>query len=354
MQIKNISLIVPDLFDPIPFLKQIPNSELPELSAFSTILSRGKFSNSIPFDNFYSCLFNTLGTSSSNNSDPLAIASISYLADKPAPISNKWIMRADPCFMAPDRDQLILAENKLDITLQEAKILVDEINQFFKQFDEEKFWSLELGSPDRWYIISDKPLNIECSAPEKVLMQSVKAFLLQGKDSPHWINLFNEFQMILHKSAVNKKRLKQGKLAINSVWFWGAGESIDSLPESQNNKPNHCVYSHNIIVKGLCEQNHYEYRYLTENYQADDGFQNVTYITENFSQALQQRDIFSWVGLLQQYEENYLIPIIKDLKSGKINEVKFISPGGKNLLITKKLINRWWKRIKPYYIHLTA
>jgi len=293
-----------------------------------------------------------LGTSSFNNIDPLPIASISYLADKQTTLPNKWIMRADPCFMAPDRDQLILAENKLDITLKEAKILVDEINQFFSQFDEEKFWSLELGSADRWYIVSDKPLYIECSAPEKVLMQSVKAYLLKGNDSRHWINLFNEFQMILHKSSINKRRVEQGKLAINSVWFWGAGESIDSLDKPQNNKSNHCVYSNNIIAKGLCDQQHYEYRQLTDNYQTDDSFQNVTYIVEDFSQSMQQRDIFSWVGLLQQYEKNYLIPILKDLKSGKINEVKLISPSGKNLLITKKLMNRWWKRIQPYYMHL--
>lgn len=257
-------------------------------------------------------------------------------------------MRVDPCFMTPDRDQLILAETKLDISLDEAEALVAEINHFFKNYNEESFWVLHAVTAERWYIISDQPINIQTTAPEKVLMKSVKSFLLKGHDSQHWINLFNEFQMILHQSPVNKQRLEQGKSAINSVWFWGAGESLKFSKNEQQNST-HCVYSDNIVAKGLCVENHYEYKYLPEKFQIDNSFQYATYIIDDFSQAIQKKDIFSWVGLLQQYEKNYLVPILEELKSGKIVEVQFISPTGKKILLTKKLLNRWWGRIKHYY-----
>ncbi|MCU7836829.1 MAG: hypothetical protein KZQ83_16460 [gamma proteobacterium symbiont of Taylorina sp.] len=358
MSDKQVSLIVPDLFDPVPDLKQLPASELPELTAFSTLLSRGTLTKKIiPYNDYYSCLFNELGYSHQNNATQLPIAGFSYLFDiktsttKHCLKKNVWIMRADPCFMAPDRDQLLLAETKISISQDEAEQLVSEINQFYQDIAEEYFWQLVFISPQRWYIVSDKAINLHSTAPEKVLMQPLKSFLYSGEDSQHWINLSNEFQMILHQSSVNKERQKQGKIPVNSIWFWGAGESIDNIDNVQNEQSNVLIYTDNIIAKGLCQLNHYSYADLSGGYLLSEQ-QHVIYIIDDFMQAAQNRDIFSRVGLLQQFEKQYLEPLLKDIKSGKITEVQLISPTGKRLLFTKKLIKRWWKRIKPYHTFL--
>ncbi len=368
MQIKKLSFIIPGLIDPVPYLKQIPVSELPELAVFSTLLSRGargKFASNLidtSLNNYYHCLFNELGSPLADGSPP--IASVSYLIDAGSDdtdsdssvVNNKWIMRADPCFMAPDRDQLKLVETKLELSLAESQQLVDEINQFFHTFDEENFWSLHAASADHWYIVSERPIRINSVPPEKVLQQSVKTFLFEGDDSKHWINLFNEFQMILHQSAVNKNRIKQGRLAVNSVWFWGGGESIDVSSKPQKTQTRHSVYSNNSVAGGLSLLHHYDYNDCPDRYQISSQLpsevQEVTYIIEDFMQPMQNKDIFTWVGLLQQFEQQFLIPLFEEIKAGRVAEVEFISPTGKRLLLTKKLVTRWWRKIKPYHVLL--
>ncbi len=367
MQIKKLSFIIPGLIDPVPYLAQIPVSELPELAVFSTLLSRGKFTSNLidtSLNNYYHCLFNELGSPLADGSPP--IASVSYLIDAGSDdtdsdsnvVNHKWIMRADPCFMAPDRDQLKLVEIKLELSLAESQQLVDEINQFFHTFDEEKFWSLHAASADHWYIVSERPIRISSVPPEKVLQQSVKSFLFEGDDSKHWINLFNEFQMILHQSSVNKNRMKHGRLAVNSVWFWGGGESIDVSSKPQKTQTKHSVYSNNSVARGLSLWNHYDYNACPDRYQISSQLpgevQEVTYIIDDFIQPMQNKDIFTWIGLLQQFEQQYLIPLFEEIKAGRVAEVEFISPTGKRLRLTKKLATRWWRKIKPYHVLLAS
>ena len=59
--------------------------------------------------------------------------------------------------------------------------------------------------------------------PLSVLGKSVSPYVEQSRAVLPWYQLQNEMQMYLHQHAVNAERLQQGKLAINSLWAWGAG-----------------------------------------------------------------------------------------------------------------------------------
>ncbi len=369
-----LTFIVPGLLDPVPYLDQLPVSDLPELPVFSKMLSRGEFSSSASPDNsennFYRCLIKELISNNNPDSTVLlpSMAGLAYYFDSQFSLDNKWIMRADPSFMAVDRDQLVLAQTgSLDITIEEAKKLADEINLFFNDFDEEKFWTLEAVSPDRWYIISDKPIRLHSIPPEKVLGQSIKSFLFSNigeshgnEDSSHWLSLFNEFQMILHQSDINKKRIAEKKAPINSLWFWGAGKSIESSVDYSALSLSHAaktVYSDNHFAQGLSQLNKYRCSSLPEKYELlnhDKSEQQVIYTIEHFSQAIQNKDIFSWVGLLEQFEHHYLTLLVQDLYTGKLDQVEFICPSGTKLLLTKKLLKRWWKKKHQYYSFLST
>ncbi|MDX2506300.1 MAG: hypothetical protein QNL62_17725 [Gammaproteobacteria bacterium] len=380
MQTNRLTFIVPGLLDPVPYLDQLPVQELPELAIFSTLLSRGK--HSIPespdydYNNYYTCLLkefalHDLPGSDKSSSNPLSVASICYFYDSVnlpeseninsnpdfiTQLKNKWIMRVDPCFMAPDRDQLVLAEiQNLDISMAEARQLVAEINDFFQDYAEETFWTLQAVTPERWYIVSDKPIHIQTVPPENVVGQSVKRFLftadkLAGGDSRHWLHLFNEFQMILHQSPLNRQRTEQGKLPVNSLWFWGAGEAIDFSALSKGSRQTANVYADNVFAKGLARLKNYRNMKVPDRYQpvSANNDQQSMYIISDFFHAIQNKDIFSWVGLLTQFESHFLMPLVADIKSGRIAEVNFISPSGKRLLLTRRLLNRWWRKKIPF------
>ena len=135
-----VTFMIADLIDPILILKdalnELPAQELPELPVFSLFLSRGKLLSPEHYDhthyNLYSCLFKHLNVPSPFSTLP--IASSSFLFDNKNfsdAFNNKWIMRLDPCFMVPDRDQLVLAKTgNLDLSLQEPGSLLRKLNNF--------------------------------------------------------------------------------------------------------------------------------------------------------------------------------------------------------------------------------
>jgi hypothetical protein len=56
-----------------------------------------------------------------------------------------------------------------------------------------------------------------------VLGKTVNPYIEQTRQSMPWYKLLNEMQMFLHQHEVNQQRQQRGQLAINSLWFWGAG-----------------------------------------------------------------------------------------------------------------------------------
>lgn len=371
MRSTTLSLIVPDLIDPVPSLQQLPAQDLPDLPVFSLFLSRGRRIIPDVYDNgsnnFYTCLLRQLSSKTDFPRPP--IASVSYYYDtqtfkhEPFPsltdLKDKWIMRIDPCYMVADRDQLVLAKTgDLDLSLHEAQQLVEEINQFYGQFDD-TFWTLIVISPQRWYLISDKAIHIETTPPEKVIGRSLKSYLFSGtkEEKKYWLQLFNEFQMIFHQSSINKHRLKNNKIPINSVWFWGQDDQliqVNSMSESSSLTADRVVYTDKVFAQGLALLTGSCFNQVPEQYLSEtknSGKENV-YIIGDFAHAMLNQDVFNWVGLVQQFEQNYLKPILNDINSGKISQLELLSPTGSKLIVTRKLLRRWWRKKKKYNLFL--
>ncbi len=360
----SLTFIVPGLIDPVPSLAQLPVNDLPELPFFSKLLSRGNFSAAeiVPErpDNFYHCIVEELAPPDDRllTSQP-SIAALSYAFESSSTTASneQWIMRADPSFLLADRDQLVMAQSgSMDLSLAEAQALAAEVNQFFAGYAEENFWQLKVVTAERWYIVSEKPINITAVPPENVLGQSVKGFLFStdNEDGRHWMNLFNEIQMVLHQSDINKKRQSEKKVPVNSLWFWGAGQQFE-ISDKAHNKVSGSVYSDDFIVQNIAQlyamkNSSLPEQFDFETYLSDSNHQSehLFFIMDDFSRALRNKDIFSWVGLLQQFETNYLQSIISAVNKGKLKQLEIVSPSGKRLLLTKKLLRRWWKKQQPY------
>jgi len=56
-----------------------------------------------------------------------------------------------------------------------------------------------------------------------VLGKTANPFIEQSRRILPWYKLLNEIQMFMHQHDVNQQRMQRGLLAINSLWFWGAG-----------------------------------------------------------------------------------------------------------------------------------
>jgi len=56
-----------------------------------------------------------------------------------------------------------------------------------------------------------------------VLGKTVNPYIEQSRQNLPWYKLLNEIQMFMHQHPVNQRRIQRGLVAINSLWFWGAG-----------------------------------------------------------------------------------------------------------------------------------
>ncbi len=347
----SLTFIVPGLLDPVPYLEQVPAQELPELPLFNKILSRGQWilpahENTQPYG-FYSTIISELTQSEINNTLPLA--SFLYLAENQSiedpRLKQKWIMRVDPCVMAPDRDQLLLTKIYLNnIEQAEADQLLQEINAFYKTIEDDIQWQLYALAPEHWYLVCEQPIQLDTFPPEKVLNKPLKHYLPKGKESAYWRNLFNEFQMILHQSPVNQQRMQQGKAALNSVWFWGNGP-VD-LAENDKELNNTQLYSDLDFVKGLAKH------YKTECAPIPEQLKSVSFteqdrhifVIRDFMDDIEQRDLFQWLERLKTFESHFLADIVELLSNKTIDQCELVSPSGKRLLVTRRLLSRFWKK----------
>lgn len=364
MSAETLTLLVPGLLDGVAHLDKVPAQELPDLASFSCLLSRGKLHY---FDkrDYYSYLFDYFSIDPQHSEFP-AVAPVDYfyqhypqgysLQDQAGGvIENRWVMRADPCFMTPDRDQLVLLESdKIDLSYHEATQLIADINDFFQPFAEENFWQLELSpeisSPLSWFISSTQPINIHSRPTSWVKGHSIKPFLLTGDNQSSWLKLFNEMQMVLHQSEVNRQRRLQGKLPVNSVWFWGAGQIIGRSDKTCEDSEN-IVFSNDPVVKGLSQLAHYKLHKLPDN--AEQLFTktnrgSAVVVMDQLIESVRDADVYAWIDWMKQFEKEWLEPIFSALKSGQLNQLILLSPAGIELKVTRRNLNHWWKRIQRY------
>lgn len=135
---------------------------------------------------------------------------------------HKFALRADPCYLHPDRDGLLLLADDLELTLAENQQLLAQIQPLLEQFG----GKLVGGNDQQWLVHLTALPDVTFYALPEVVGKSVENFLPIGATQQDWIRLWNEIQMQLYSSAINEQRVNAGKLPINSVWFWGAGEFV--------------------------------------------------------------------------------------------------------------------------------
>ena len=135
---------------------------------------------------------------------------------------NQSALCADPCYLHPDRDRLLLFSNSLDISEDEADQLIAAIQPLLTDFGA----TLVKYKADQWSIMLEKIPDLTFTALANVSGKSVYEQLPKGEEQTRlsWLRLWNEIQMLLFELPLNEQRQQQGKFPINSLWFWGRGE----------------------------------------------------------------------------------------------------------------------------------
>lgn len=137
--------------------------------------------------------------------------------------SQKILLCADPIHLEVGMNDITLTERITDLTEAEVEEIVEDLNKHFKQDDLEFIQ----GSPQQWYVSLPQKEAIETTPLSQVLRKNITNYQPKSKER-NWQIIQNESQMILHSCAVNKHREMAGLTTVNSLWFWGGGQPLQT------------------------------------------------------------------------------------------------------------------------------
>ena len=211
---KEVTVVIPGL---AAIVSQAINREVIPFYMRKVIIK----ANFMPYEMGLSrCLFNHF------SEEPLTGTDIP-IADLAKPQEQEFVIKADPCYLHPDRDRLLLFSKNLDLTEKESTELIKEIQPLLDELG-----LISQQSHESWMLkLLVKP-NINFYALDEVEGKGVEAYLPSGQDRQQWLRLWNEIQMQLYNSEVNTRRTALNQLPINSVWFWGQGGEYEPVNNS--------------------------------------------------------------------------------------------------------------------------
>lgn len=337
----HLTLYLPGLFS----MQENDHAGGGRLRALETLLSRAEpIDRGLP-QSYEEGLFSLFDLARQENTD-LPVAAVTRMFDMGV-INSDWWLRADPVHLSFDRDRLVLADaQKLEITPEQAGRLVAEIMEVFIADG----WLLKAPHPARWYLKPKRAPQLITSPLSQVVGRDIRGFLPRGPDEKPWQTIMNEIQILLHGSTVNVEREKEGKLPVNSLWFWGSGRMprIASVAWTS-------VWSNEPVSLSLAKLSGTLAAGLPASYadwrrQANTAGEHLV-VLDAAHDATLYADAPRWLEALEKLETDWMEPLLRDLKAGAISRVTVITDAGKSFTLNSSQARRWWRWRRPLASH---
>ncbi|WP_438970040.1 hypothetical protein [Methylophaga sp.] len=231
---------------------------------------------------------------------------------------------ADPCYLHPDRDKLLLFYRDLDLTIEESETFVHFLQPLFHEMQA----SLSVLTAGQWLLHINNADEVNFYAKEGLHGQPVTDFLPQGKDASKWITLWNEIQMLLFDCPLNQTREAAGKVPINGLWFWGAE------PLSENWQAWSHVSGDESTLEHMAALSQSMYSQHCANYAVMSGKKRL---------HLEFFDVEKdWEKQLGDLSDNWLKPAMTALRKWQLNELNLIVPEWGTYRLTPLSVWRFW------------
>ncbi len=328
-------VLIPDLFGSFPaaLMREISR---PAPCLAETLLGRADadaFSGTHPDE----VLFNLFG-GQRNPAQDVPTGAVSRLADIGGD-GDGWWMRADPVFLRPDGDRLLLFDSQeLDIQRAEAEQLAALFNGHYR----ERGWRIEIGHSRRWYLRLPSAPQVQTCPLSEVVGRNIDSFLPRGQEGADWRFVTNEVQMLFHGSPVNDRRQARGLPPINSLWFWGGGRLPPSLPGRFSQ-----VHAGSSFSRGLAILSGVQASPLPA--QAEElldapvsGEQLL--VNESLQRHVLDADYAGWRDTLASLHRDWIIPLHQALRKGQLGALRLFPCNGYGYRLDRRCLRRFWRR----------
>jgi hypothetical protein len=303
-----LDLVVPDLLPPADAPEGMRSIRLPSLERW---LARADI-ESVAAEGPEGWLASSYGLGL-----PPPLAAIALAGEGPAH-PGAWL-RADPVHLRVDHDALILHDASiLDVQKHEAAALVDALQRHFRDDGLE----FHAPAPDRWYVRAPQD-DLPATTPLwKAFGRNVFGLLPTGHGPFNWRSALTEAQMVLGAHEVNQERARDGRLAINSVWFWGEG--VKPLEVAGRHA---LVYANDAFPRGLGALMSAEVRALPQGIEeidlvAEGG--RVLAVIDSLTAPLHRADEGAWMAQAQALEMRWFAKLAGAV--ARFGEVRVVLP----------------------------
>ncbi|MDX2299964.1 MAG: phosphoglycerate mutase [Xanthomonadaceae bacterium] len=233
-----------------------------------------------------------------------------------------WV-RADPAHVRADLTAVrLLACGALGLDRAQADTLLRALQPLF----DDAGWALSAPTPERWYLRlpRDSALPAFC-APERALGDEIHDLLPAGPEGRRWRSLLNEAQIVLHNHPLNAERSARGRLAVNSLWFFGAG----TLPQQVATEAA-------VIASDDIELCAFAHAAGVASASLPPGFADVPVATDLID-LRHHRDA-------QGLARDWLLPLQGALSAGRVERVVLDFADGSGFALTPAQRWRFWRR----------
>lgn len=288
---------------------------------------------------------NALLASAFSLPSPPPVAAITLAVDAGA-ADGTW-MRADPVHLRIEQDAVVLQDAAgLDIGRDEADQLVAALGAHFAEDGLE----FHAPVPDRWYVKLPPGEAPQTVALDQAAGRNIFGMLPRGAGAINWPSALTEAQMLLGGHEVNARREAERRPQINSVWFWGEGESPRGLAS-----PYALVYSDDVLASGLAKltgTRHAPCPAKITELDAVAESQSALVVWDGLRQAVRRGDEEGWKRAATRLEDDWFVELAAALE--RFEAVRVILPTGRDALVaglTPAARWRWLRRRQPLSAH---
>ena len=330
-----IDLVIPGLFGPVP----VHPSDLPATPILARLLGRAD-RYFYPGRDPVSALLDCFGIEPAQGED-LPSAPFCRLADLQGVDSAGYVMHADPVYLRPDRDRLLLFDAQhLGLSCDESDVLIDLFNRHFDQDG----LRLEAAAPERWYLHVQRPPHLRTTPLHMTIGRSISGLLPKGEDASIWARFLNEAQMLFHHAETNQVREREGRPTVSAIWPWGGGQLPDAFPTPRYAS----VFAADALALGLAVATNVQYSPVPENVEAlieSVARGSVLVHWDGLWRPVLAADGAGWIAGMRQFE-SWLGPLLRGW-SGLGNARIHIHPcNGECFEVGAWGLHRFWRR--PY------
>jgi phosphoglycerate mutase (EC 5.4.2.1) len=145
-------------------------------------------------------------------------------------------------------DKVMIDYSSDEITSEEARILIAEVNKHFKTADLTYYPGVSYRHCLIW---KNGLLNLNLTPPHDILDKKIADYLPQGEDNKILLDMMVESSKFLKNHPVNKARIERGLRPANSIWLWGEGKKPALASFSDKYHLNGVVVSAVDLIKGI-------------------------------------------------------------------------------------------------------